>query len=50
MKRVRKHRKDHNNGKNGWIGGNPRYDRRDPLTAKSMRAGVRMRGRYRGED
>ena len=20
-----KHRKDHNHGKNGWVGGNPRY-------------------------
>ena len=38
MKR-RKHRKDHNNGKNGWVSGNPRYkrNRKKPLPKdKSM--------------
>lgn len=40
--RVRKHRKDNNNGKSGMIGGNPRYDRRYPDCGKGMgRAGVR---------
>ena len=27
MKR-KKHRKDYNNGKNGWVAGNPRYKRK----------------------
>lgn len=42
MKRVRKHRKDYNHVKSGFIGGNRRYDRRYPELAKGMgRASVR---------
>ncbi len=48
--RVRKHRRDQNHGKSGWIGGNPRYDRRDPFLARSMRPGVRLGGRFRGDE
>jgi len=48
--RVRKHRNDYNHGKPGWVGGNPRYRRRYPLLARSMRPGGRTAGRYRGSD
>lgn len=50
-KRVRKHRRDQNHGKSGWVGGNPRYDRRNPLSARSMVPGVKLPGRdYRGNE
>lgn len=40
--RVRKHRRDQNHGKCGFVGGNRRYDRRHPEIAKGMgRASVR---------
>lgn len=50
--RVRKHRRDYNHCKSGWVGGNPRYDRRHPYHARSMQPGVKlaMRGRYRGDE
>jgi len=31
----RKHRKDYNGGKRGWVGGNPRYDRRNATVGKN---------------
>ncbi len=34
---MRKHRKDYNNGKNGWVGGNPRYNRKKPDRKRSMK-------------
>lgn len=34
--RTRKHRNDYNHGKTGWVGGNPRYDRRNPDRGRSM--------------
>ena len=34
--RVRKHRKDYNNGKGGFVGGNARHNRRKPLRGKGM--------------
>ncbi len=37
--RVRKHRRDKNNGKNGWVGGNPRYDRRKATEGKNRSMG-----------
>lgn len=38
MKR-KKHRKDKNNGKNGWVSGNPRYDRKKSMTKKNRSMG-----------
>lgn len=33
----KKHKKDQNNGKRGWIGGNPRYNRKkDEKKNKTM--------------
>jgi hypothetical protein len=34
--RVRKHRRDHNHGKNGFVAGNARYNRRNPLLRRGM--------------
>lgn len=36
----RKHRNDHNHGKNGWVGGNPRYKRRRRKPSKKDRSMV----------
>lgn len=37
--RIRKHRKDRKNGKNGWVSGNPRYDRRKAAVRKNRSMG-----------
>jgi hypothetical protein len=37
MKR-RKHRNDKNHGKNGWVSGNPRYNRHRKTTQKKDRS------------
>lgn len=42
MKR-RKHRKDGKHGKQGWVGGNPRYGRRRGNGNESARKGTRHR-------
>lgn len=34
--RTRKHRNDQNHGKSGMVGGNERYNRRYPMTARGM--------------
>lgn len=34
--RTRKHKRDYNKGKNGWVSGNARYDRRNPDRKRGM--------------
>ena len=38
MKRQ-KHRRDKNNGKDGWVSGNPRYDRKKAERGKNRKMG-----------
>lgn len=38
MKRP-KHRKDQNHGKNGWVSGNPRYNRKQAEKGKNRKMG-----------
>lgn len=45
-----KHRKDHNNGKNGWVGGNPRYRRSKAKGAHVVGKEKTMRPLRRGGD
>jgi hypothetical protein len=35
----KKHRNDKNHGKNGWVGGNPRYSRKNNKTPKNRSMG-----------
>ena len=37
--RVRKHKNDSNHGKNGWVSGNPRYQRTKATTGKNRTMG-----------
>ncbi len=37
--KIRKHRKDYNNPRNGWVGGNPRYQRTKATVRKNKTMG-----------
>jgi hypothetical protein len=37
QRKKAKKRKDHNHGKNGWVSGNPRYERKNADRKRSMK-------------